>query len=466
MTILKDFLTAVKEARVALVDILFDEFRESRDPKTKLDIFNQTKQLLIKNGDDILDYDALVNLALMARIVATPIECYSILQNVFDHCYAELTDLQGGNDEGSFRLLSRCLACAPGLERDALIALSCQFYNVDKSLIWDLSDDSDSDDEQSDSDTNEGNPEHAATQPDASDPTIIDSDADGNHQDEVNGATIDVNPKSTSNEVELGRTAQIPVTQQQDETTSPDKVLTDIKVNGDELNGSNIENAEGEGEESPEQSKENAKEDVQEPITHADSKADSKETPNDQVDASTTTTHVEVSTKTKTTIHVNADGHMESTEVKTVEVNVTSETVDEQSAKTEYDLAPTGIVSCDGVCDDDPDAENYHSWTVPIYHCLLCADVDLCQACHQKRLAQNKTDEELYWRRYCGKEHSYIKGPIEGWKGIKDGVIEIGDEKTVFKEWLEDLKTVRWRKTWQETWTGRRLVKDINNVGN
>ncbi len=43
--------------------------------------------------------------------------------------------------------------------------------------------------------------------------------------------------------------------------------------------------------------------------------------------------------------------------------------------------------------------------------------------------------------RYCRRDHTHIKGPIQGWKGIKDGIMTIdGDKPIEFKAWLVDLK--------------------------
>ncbi|KAF1813441.1 hypothetical protein P152DRAFT_457803 [Eremomyces bilateralis CBS 781.70] len=56
------------------------------------------------------------------------------LDGIFKGCVEALSDSEGWNDFPSFRMLAKSLACLPGLERDAQIALSCQFYIVDKDI--------------------------------------------------------------------------------------------------------------------------------------------------------------------------------------------------------------------------------------------------------------------------------------------------------------------------------------------
>lgn len=88
-----------------------------------------------------------------------------------------------------------------------------------------------------------------------------------------------------------------------------------------------------------------------------------------------------------------------------------------------------------------------------MYVCTICPDVALCKDCHAKRLAYNAGTEEPFGDEYCGKNHEYIQGPIEGWKGVFDGVIQIeGKEPISFKDWLEDLKTKKMKEAWDRFW--------------
>lgn len=75
-----------------------------------------------------------VILALMTRKIGSPVEFQRLLDTSFNSSVAGLTDSVGWNDFDSFRLLAKVLACVPGLERDAQIALSCQFSITDSSV--------------------------------------------------------------------------------------------------------------------------------------------------------------------------------------------------------------------------------------------------------------------------------------------------------------------------------------------
>ena len=68
------------------------------------------------------------------------------------------------------------------------------------------------------------------------------------------------------------------------------------------------------------------------------------------------------------------------------------------------------------------------SWTQPFYYCLICPSCDLCEDCHSKRLKQPAGEIEEPWLSFCGANHRYIKGRMKDWKGIKNGVVRIGDE--------------------------------------
>lgn len=115
-------------------------------------------------------------------------------------------------------------------------------------------------------------------------------------------------------------------------------------------------------------------------------------------------------------------------------------------------------VYCDSNC-----GLRQNKWTQPLFYCLVCADTDLCQACYQDRLAQNRGEQKgRHWREVCGKDHRYIKGPIKGWRGVKDGSIRVeGREDVQFVDWLKNLEEVRWKEAWDLFWRRHGDVKDV-----
>jgi hypothetical protein len=122
----------------------------------------------------------------------------------------------------------------------------------------------------------------------------------------------------------------------------------------------------------------------------------------------------------------------------------------------DQDLGGGWGVGCDGDC-----GRSQSKWDEPYYMCLICPNTDLCTECYGKRMAQNRGESTESWKAVCGKEHVYIKGPIDGWKGIKNGIIRIGDESISVKDWLKDLQEVRWKKAWERYWLRQAGLRNI-----
>lgn len=125
------------------------------------------------------------------------------------------------------------------------------------------------------------------------------------------------------------------------------------------------------------------------------------------------------------------------------------------------DILPSDPIKCSG---NSEHVIRYWEST-PIYVCITYIDVHLCAACFENIKLVNcgeKAWNDIGTRRFCGEDHRYIKGPIEGWKGIRDGVIVIEREdvetRMPFKDWLEDLKMNRWKRAWEAFWKREDLV--------
>lgn len=96
----------------------------------------------------------------------------------------------------------------------------------------------------------------------------------------------------------------------------------------------------------------------------------------------------------------------------------------------------------------------------PFYFCVICTNTDLCTECYNKIQASNHGTEWKEWQTVCGLHHRYV-GPMEDWKGVKDGVIRFGEEKVAFTEWLKGLNETRWKEAWVDWWKNDDLVDDI-----
>lgn len=87
------------------------------------------------------------------------------------------------------------------------------------------------------------------------------------------------------------------------------------------------------------------------------------------------------------------------------------------------------------------------------YLCLYCTgiDCDICEECFDKRAARLRGDLEADWRTICPQDHKHIRGPVEGWRGVKDGRLRIGDDEIPFKDWLRGVEG-KWRTFWDRYW--------------
>ncbi len=109
-----------------------------------------------------------------------------------------------------------------------------------------------------------------------------------------------------------------------------------------------------------------------------------------------------------------------------------------------------GTPSCDGC------SKSFRYWVKdePFYMCLTCYNMDLCKECHAKRVALDgqAAGGETTKLTFCGENHDYVKAPVDGWGGIKDGILSIGHEKFEFTHWLGDVKE-KW-----EDWKDKGIV--------
>ncbi|KAL9093012.1 MAG: hypothetical protein Q9165_004150 [Trypethelium subeluteriae] len=121
----------------------------------------------------------------------------------------------------------------------------------------------------------------------------------------------------------------------------------------------------------------------------------------------------------------------------------------EDTAETTEDLMDEPSRDCDGC------GITFSAWNDGVtYLCAVCTFTELCQSCYERRINPAIIPFNRMGRSFCGENHEYIKGPIEDWKGIKDGVMTIGEEKVLFKEWLGKLQEERWVQAWKDFWKG------------
>ena len=126
---------------------------------------------------------------------------------------------------------------------------------------------------------------------------------------------------------------------------------------------------------------------------------------------------------------------------------------DDKPPTDEGDLTNACELFCDGSC--EPSAR--FSWWGGRsgYQCLTCWNTLFCEACYQALKADERGERPLTGRRYCGRNHQHLKGPIDGWKGVKDGVMSIdGQEPIAFADFLKEIKNVYLKDAWVKFWSG------------
>jgi tetratricopeptide (TPR) repeat protein len=112
-----------------------------------------------------------------------------------------------------------------------------------------------------------------------------------------------------------------------------------------------------------------------------------------------------------------------------------SDDEEESEALGDEDLADESW-GCDGC------GKQYRNFAEPLYTCLVCPNVDLCPACYTDLKADKGGLTGLIgYGKFCNpQKHEYLKGPVNGWKGVKDGVIRYEGKEVKFNVWLEGLK--------------------------
>ncbi|KAH7246754.1 hypothetical protein BKA59DRAFT_439422 [Fusarium tricinctum] len=326
-------------ARREVAEIIHQEFLQATSSTRKRASLSEIEGLAgRKLGNAHLTSDVQANflkrpeatiLARMYRRVGPLDKFEETLTEAFNNCLASLKDQNPWNDSDTLRELCNVLACLPGLQREAAIALSAQFYHVDKELMM-----------------------------------------------------KSLEMASRFRELDDGLGLRYSSDEEWEDTDDDDK---------------------------------GQDEDGKDDATDANSKH-----------------HDEI-----------PQGPGEKDWIRAIVDN---------DANDRFDIKGHRGIRCGGYCLDNPG--DITSWDQTVmYRCVVCTDCDWCEACYLNRIANSGSSEGEKWRAYCGAGHEFIRGPAEGWMGIKNGKIEIKDkEPEKFEEWLGHLEREKWPKAWEEFW--------------
>ena len=383
--------------------IVFEQFQASMDAQEKIALLDEfenipNRRLIRSTGiANMQDNKTTTMLARMIRKARSPHEFQAHMEKVFQACIATLSDSVSGNDQLSFYILAKLLMCIDGLQREAKIALSAQVSLVDKSLTYE--DNSWIDDC------------FDAVSPVEPQSTSFDG-----------GTAAPMDRRRASNEVPAGEMQPV---------NSPEGINTtaDSKENKDNDDNDNDDNDDDDNDDDDD---DNDNDDDKDNNNDDNSNAADDDDDDDEGTSEDGLDEAELESMVDQT---QAEALLDQTQTE---------------ALLDQDLAEWAVLTCSGPC-----AKLQRDWTgLTLYTCLICARCDLCQECYDKRQALNLGDKSAHWRSFCGKDHEYVQAPIEGWKGVKDGVMTIGDKRIEFKVWLEELRDVTWKKAWAGFWKG------------
>lgn len=99
-------------------------------------------------------------------------------------------------------------------------------------------------------------------------------------------------------------------------------------------------------------------------------------------------------------------------------------------------------------------SDGWRTWEhSPMYTCLVCTTSILCQECYDERIKRNNTpDYAGDAMDFCCDAGEYIKAPMEGWKGVRDGKIYIENEEPIEVEAFLGQIREKWKRSWDDFW--------------
>lgn len=130
------------QASMMLSDILLQQFRNGSNSDVKSPMIGemkkQTQRIKEIQGREFQPDLSLTMIpwAHMLKQWGPTTEFQENLKSTFDGCISTLQDSNPDNDDSSFRMLARVLMMIPGLETDAAIACTLQFYDVGSVMIY------------------------------------------------------------------------------------------------------------------------------------------------------------------------------------------------------------------------------------------------------------------------------------------------------------------------------------------
>ena len=440
-------------AREELLEICYDQFSTSHDHKRKEELVQEV-QILKRDITNSRDYRSAIEdaqfdlfLASMSADLGNWRDTKTYTNKAFNACIEDLEDKIGGNDSSAFRLLGKVLAFASTADNrllaDARIALSLQFSAVDETYEdvrrYSLSlprssinsergfEDIDNEDEDKGDDkaTDDGNkdddkPPLSPIGSLPADPVTLDVPEDSPSTG-AKPADLPVSIEKTGTLSTHGESGENAVKSVTSDPAEEIKIPED--TTGDLVNEAATTKA----------PLSDSTEEVRKVPGPPSNSADAEPSPDAK--------HGELQ-----------DSLSEAALIPPPDLNDQPVQGQELGPPNE-DLEEYCTISCNGFCE----RLSYGWWETksPQYRCLTCREVDLCEECYRTQVAFKDGREEGFWSAICSSHHEYLRQPIEGWLGVRAGVIRTKEKNRKFREWLQDVKN-RYRTMDWKTLTARR----------
>ncbi|GKZ38993.1 hypothetical protein AbraIFM66950_011622 [Aspergillus brasiliensis] len=141
------------------------------------------------------------------------------------------------------------------------------------------------------------------------------------------------------------------------------------------------------------------------------------------------------SVKSTCTCHCSSDGTNESP----LTAVTTPDSMPNPDELLEIDESNGSTLQCMGPC-NKPKLTKWDLDAPQWIMCLDCPSTDYCNDCDKSRTGLRHSRDKGLWSKVCWGRHTMIAQPIKGWKGVKDGVIRVGDSSRGVRDWLMDVR--------------------------
>ncbi|KAF4847889.1 hypothetical protein CGCSCA4_v005110 [Colletotrichum siamense] len=126
---------------------------------------------------------------------------------------------------------------------------------------------------------------------------------------------------------------------------------------------------------------------------------------------------------------------------------------EDNSHEDEGDLLSDSWYTCGGFCSP---ARPFRRWGDGSAYLYITFETGMiCEECQTECDAMKRGEGTGKARYFHGIGHDYVKLPVEGWRGVKNGMLRLdGEEPVLFNDFLKKLQTEVIENAWGRLWSG------------